>query len=91
MLTVSTLERTVRSNPWPAGPGYGPRSEGDVVAKVNVNYSDLSRVSGEYAELQAQAAALSPLATEEAQRIIASHGPMGYPVAVGVVAGLARR
>ncbi|WP_006243934.1 hypothetical protein [Mycolicibacterium tusciae] len=61
------------------------------MAKVNVNYSDLSRASGEYAELQAQAAALSPLAAEEAQRIIASHGPMGYPVAVGVVAGLARR
>jgi hypothetical protein len=61
------------------------------VAKLNVNYSDLSRVSGEYAELQAQAAALSPLAAEEAQRIIASHGPMGYPVAVGIVAGLARR
>lgn len=61
------------------------------MAKLNVEYSDLSRVSGEYAELQAQAAALSPLAAEEAQRIIASHGPMGYPVAVGVVAGLARR
>ena len=88
---MSTLGRTVRSNPWPAGPGYGPRSKGAVVAKVNVNYSDLSRVSGEYSELQAHAAALSPLATEEAQRIIASHGPMGYPVAVGVVAGLARR
>ncbi len=24
-------------------------------------------------------------------RIIASHGPMGYPVAVGVVTGMARR
>ena len=28
---------------------------------------------------------------EEVNRIIATHGPMGYPVAVGVVAGLARR
>ena len=48
-------------------------------------------MSDQYTELQARAAAISPQAVEEVNRIIASHGAMGYPVAVGVVAGLARR
>ena len=53
--------------------------------------ADLNNVSDQYAELQTAAAAISPQAVEEVNRIIASHGAMGYPVAVGVVAGLARR
>src|SRR4029077_10502400 len=43
------------------------------------------------AELQIAAAAIGPQAVDEVNRIIATHGAMGYPVAVGVVAGLARR
>ena len=61
------------------------------VGKLNVNLLDLSRAADDYAELQTAAAAISPQAVDEVQRIIATHGPMGYPVAVGVVARLARR
>ena len=59
--------------------------------KLDVEPADLTRVAGEYAGLQAAASAIGPQAADEVNRIIASHGPMGYPVAVGVVAGLARR
>jgi hypothetical protein len=59
--------------------------------KLDVNPADLNNVAGQYAELQTAAAAIGPQAVDEVNRIIASHGAMGYPVAVGVVAGLARR
>jgi hypothetical protein len=58
---------------------------------LNVNPADLLRVADDYTELQARAAAIGPRAVEEVQRIIASHGPMGYPVAVGIVTNLARK
>uniref|UniRef100_A0A5Q5BST8 Uncharacterized protein n=2 Tax=unclassified Mycobacterium TaxID=2642494 RepID=A0A5Q5BST8_MYCSS len=58
---------------------------------LNVNPADLVRVAGEYSALQTAAATVGPQAVDEVHRIIASHGPMGYPVAVGVVACLARR
>ena len=59
--------------------------------KLDVNPADLNNVAEQYRELQMRAAALGPQAVEEVNRIIATHGDMGYPVAVGVVAGLARR
>lgn len=68
-----------------------PDQSGVGDAQLNVNPADLNNVSDQYAQLQARAAAISPQAVEEVNRIIASHGAMGYPVAVGVVAGLARR
>ena len=34
---------------------------------------------------------MGPHAVAEVQRIIATHGPMGYPVAVGIVTNLAHR
>jgi hypothetical protein len=58
---------------------------------LNVNPADLRQAADNYAELQARAAAISPQAVEEVNRIIATHGPMGYPAAVGIVTGLARR
>ncbi|AGB27277.1 Protein of unknown function (DUF2580) (plasmid) [Mycobacterium sp. JS623] len=61
------------------------------MAHLDVNPADLLRAADNYAELQLRAAAIGPKAVEEVQRIIATHGPMGYPLAVGVVAGLARR
>ncbi len=61
------------------------------MAHLNVNTADLLRAADAYAELQMRAAAIGPHAVDEVNRIIASHGPMGYPVAVGVVAGLAPR
>jgi hypothetical protein len=59
--------------------------------KLDVNPADLHNAADQYAQLQAAAAAIGPQAVDEVNRIIATHGPMGYPVAVGVVAGLARR
>lgn len=60
------------------------------MSQLNVNLADLAGVADQYQALQQQAAALSPRALEEVQRIAETHGPMGYPVAVGVVARLAR-
>ena len=64
---------------------------GECDGKLDVNPADLTNVADQYAQLQAAAASISPQAVDEVNRIIASHGPMGYPVAVGVIAGLARR
>jgi len=61
------------------------------MARLDVNPADLQRAAENYAELQARATALGPHAAEEVQRIIATHGAIGYPLAVGVVAGLAQR
>ena len=58
---------------------------------LDVEPADLVQVAGQYSALQTAAATLGPHAVDEVNRIIASHGAMGFPVAVGVVAGLARR
>lgn len=58
---------------------------------LNVEPADLTRVAGEYSGLQTAAASIGPLAVDEVSRIIASHGPMGYPVVVGVVTAMAHR
>ncbi|ORX13078.1 type VII secretion target [Mycobacterium xenopi] len=60
------------------------------MAELNVNPGDLVRVADAYSELAARAALISPQAAVEAQRIAETHGPMGYPAAVGIVAGLAK-
>ena len=61
------------------------------MAHLNVNPADLLHVADLYTELQTRAAAIGPQAVEEVQRVIASHGAMGYPVAVGIVTNLARK
>ncbi|MBI2699679.1 type VII secretion target [Mycobacterium paragordonae] len=61
------------------------------MANVNVNPGDLISAADSYAALAARAAQISPQAGEEIQRIAATHGPMGYPVAVGIAARLAER
>lgn len=53
--------------------------------------ADLLKVADDYAELAHRAAVIGPQTTEEVNRIIASHGPMGYPVAVGIATGMAPR
>lgn len=74
-----------------SGDDKGGNQSGSGEGKLDVNPADLTNASEQYAELQAAAAAIGPQAVDEVNRIIASHGAMGYPVAVGVVAGLARR
>ncbi|OFJ51850.1 hypothetical protein BEL07_20535 [Mycolicibacterium grossiae] len=68
-----------------------PGEQGAGAGHVRVNPADLNNAADQYIELQMAAAAIGPQAVDEVNRIIASHGAMGYPVAVGVVAGLARR
>jgi hypothetical protein len=59
------------------------------MAQLNVNPTDLLQVADSYSELAARAALISPQAAVEVQRIAETHGPMGYPTAVGITAGLA--
>jgi len=61
------------------------------MAELNMNPADLLRVADAYNELAARAALISPQAAVEVQRIAETHGPMGYPAAVGIAAGLAMR
>ncbi len=56
---------------------------------LDVNPADLHSAAADYTELAARAAAISPQAVDEVTRIIETHGPMGYPAALGIVAGLA--
>lgn len=60
------------------------------MAELNVNPGDLLRVADAYTELAARAALVSPQAVTAVQQIAGTHGVMGYPCAVGVVAGLAK-
>jgi hypothetical protein len=59
------------------------------MAELKVNPADLVRAAEGYSELAARAAMISPQAAFEVQRIAETHGPMGYPTAVGITAGLA--
>lgn len=60
------------------------------MAELNVNPGDLLRVADHYTQLAATAALVSPQAVTAVQQIAGTHGLMGYPIAVGVVAGLAK-
>lgn len=59
--------------------------------QLNVETGDLHHAADQYLQLQAAATVIGPQAVAEVQRIIDSHGAMGYPVAVGVLTNLARR
>ena len=61
------------------------------MGKLDVDVAGLHHAAGSYRQLQEAARMISPQVVDEVDRIIATHGVMGYPVAVGVVAGLARR
>ena len=61
------------------------------MGKLDVNPADLRNAADQYTQLRTAAAAIGPQAVAEVNRIIATHGAMGYPVAVGIVTGLARR
>ncbi len=61
------------------------------MGQLNVNPADLLKAASDYSDLAARAAQLPPQAIAQIQSIAASHGPMGYPTAVGITAGLATR
>ncbi len=55
------------------------------MGKLNVEPAALQAVAARYAELQARLAAIGPQALEEVDRIAASHGRMGFPVALSLL------
>lgn len=59
------------------------------MAQLNVDTSDLLGAADTYTALAARTALLSQQAAVEAQHIADTHGPMGYPAAVGIATGLA--
>lgn len=61
------------------------------MADLNVRPDDLLKVADQYGDLAQRCAVISPRAVEEVTRILETHGPMGYPVAVGIAAGLGSR
>jgi Excreted virulence factor EspC, type VII ESX diderm len=63
---------------------------GQVASELNVRPADLMRVAGTYGELAARARLLSPQSAAEVQRIAETRGPMGYPAAAGIAAGLSK-
>lgn len=58
------------------------------MAALNVDPSSLERVAGAYSDLAARMTTIQPQAAAEIQRVIESHGPIGYPTAVGITAAL---
>ncbi|MFV8169761.1 type VII secretion target [Mycobacterium sp. DBP42] len=55
---------------------------------LNVNPADLTAAAGGYEELAQRAQMISPQAVDLVQKVIATHGPMGYSTAIGIIAGL---
>lgn len=56
---------------------------------LNANPADLLATATTYEALATRAESISPRAVEEVQAIIATHGVMGYPTAVGILTALA--
>ncbi len=54
---------------------------------LNVNPRDLIAVADAYAELSRRLPQLASRTVEEMQNVLATHGPMGYPVAAGIASG----
>ncbi|MDO2394824.1 type VII secretion target [Mycobacterium avium subsp. hominissuis] len=61
------------------------------MGQLNVNPADLYRAADDYTELATATAHLSTRAAAEIERIATTHGPMGYPIAVGIAMGMAAR
>lgn len=60
------------------------------MAALDVNPSDLLRSADAYSELSIHALQIAPQAAAEVLQIAETHGPMGYPTAVGIAMGFAR-
>lgn len=60
------------------------------MGELNVDPGDLLRAAAGYQELGLRAQLIAPQAAEEVQRIADSHGPMGFPTAVGIAAGMSK-
>lgn len=61
------------------------------MAELNVRPADLLEIADQYGDLAQRCAVITPRAVEEVNRILETHGPMGFPVAVGIAAGLGSR
>ena len=61
------------------------------VAKLDVNLADLLLKAQQYTDLSSRTADIVPRAVAEVQRVLDTHGPMGYPAALGIATGLEGR
>lgn len=88
---VPDLRPPVPGQTRPAGydssKGDGP-ANGTPDGSLKVNPADLHASADQYTALATQVAAISPDLVAQANQIIASHGAMGYPVAIGILRGL---
>ncbi|WP_255799658.1 type VII secretion target [Mycobacteroides abscessus] len=58
--------------------------------KLDVNPADLDAVAARYGELGTEMSTLPARGIEQINQVIATHGVMGYPVAVGMAAGMVK-
>ncbi|WGI35971.1 type VII secretion target (plasmid) [Mycolicibacterium aubagnense] len=58
------------------------------MTQLNVQAGTLERMADQYKDLAARASMIGPRVADEVQRVVATHGPMGYPVAVGILRGM---
>lgn len=72
-----------------AGKHHPANGSGDGAGHLDVRPEDLLNAADDYSQLAAQLKTLSPQAAAEVQRIIDTHGPMGYPAALGIAQSLA--
>ena len=61
------------------------------MAKLDVDPAALVAVAGQYEELAARAGVVMPQVAVEVAKVAQTHGAIGYPVAVGLAAGMARQ
>lgn len=61
-----------------------------MMAHLDVDPADLRRTAQRYRDLGTQMQALPAQAITHAQHVIDTHGIMGYPVAVGITAAMAK-
>jgi hypothetical protein len=63
--------------------------KGETVAELNVDPVDILKSADTYSDLASRGREISKQAADEVQRIADTHGPMGFPVAAGIAAGVA--
>ena len=58
---------------------------------LDVNLADLLKISASYSELATRVAGIAPQVAAEVERVMSTHGPMGYPAATGIATGVGAR
>lgn len=61
------------------------------MGRLDVNLADLLKASENYSDLAVRTSDIAPKAAAEVERVMSTHGPMGYPAATGIATGVAAR